>query len=135
MSRSGYSEDCDNLGLWRGAVRKAVTGKRGKAFLQEMLDALDALPQKRLITQALQDGCEVCAIGSVGLKRGMDMSKMDVTDHELLGEEFGIARVLVAEIEFVNDDDFGYNRDRTPEQRFERVRNWVSDMLSGGDPG
>ncbi len=26
MSRSGYSEDCENLGLWRGAVERAIQG-------------------------------------------------------------------------------------------------------------
>jgi hypothetical protein len=25
MSRSGYSDDCENLGLWRAAVERAVS--------------------------------------------------------------------------------------------------------------
>ena len=49
MSRSGYSDDCENLGLWRGAVEKSIKGKRGQAFLKEMLVALDSLPEKKLI--------------------------------------------------------------------------------------
>jgi len=47
MSRSGYSDDCDDqwsLICWRGAVKSAIRGKRGQAFLKEMLAALDALP-------------------------------------------------------------------------------------------
>jgi hypothetical protein len=50
MGRAGYSEDCDGWALirWRGAVTSAIRGKRGQAFLREMLDALDALPVKRI---------------------------------------------------------------------------------------
>ncbi len=50
MSRSGYSDDCDNLQLWRQAVDRAISGKRGQAVLREMLASLEALPQKRLIS-------------------------------------------------------------------------------------
>jgi hypothetical protein len=40
MSRSGYvyEEDEDNtLGLWRGAVRSAIRGKRGQQALKKYL--------------------------------------------------------------------------------------------------
>lgn len=56
MSRSGYTEDCDDnwqLIRWRGAVASAIRGKRGQAFLRELLAALDAMPEKRLIADAL----------------------------------------------------------------------------------
>jgi hypothetical protein len=46
MSRSGYDESCDdNWGLicWRGAVASALRGRRGQAFLRELVDALDAV--------------------------------------------------------------------------------------------
>src|ERR1700744_1892497 len=135
MSRSGYSEDCENLALYREAVRRAIQGKRGRAFLQEMLTALDALPEKRLISHELRDADgEVCAIGSVGLKRGVDMSKLDVEDADQLATAFGIAPSLVREIEFMNDDDFSYRTGPTPEQRFASMRAWVVKMLETGDP-
>ena len=38
MSRSGYSDDCETMGLWRGAVERAIYGKRGQTFLREMAD-------------------------------------------------------------------------------------------------
>lgn len=133
MGRSGYSEDIDEWALirWRGAVASAVRGKRGRAFLQEMLDALDALPQKRLITDDLvsDDGSEVCALGSVGLKRGIQMADMDPYDYEALAKTFGIPKALVCEIEFMNDDRCG-----TPEQRFDMVRRWVVGLLAGERP-
>ena len=128
--RSGYSEDCDGneLTMWRGAVNSAIRGKRGQAFLKELLLALDALPQKRLIAEELQAGCEVCAIGSVGLKRGVDMADIDVEDAERIGKVFGIAPALVKEIESINDDDLCW-RNETPERRFIRVRNWVVEQI------
>ena len=45
MSRSGYSDDLEPWDLirWRGAVNSAIKGKRGRALLQKMADALDAL--------------------------------------------------------------------------------------------
>ena len=62
MSRSGYvdADDCDEGEQWRhirwrGAIKSAIRGKRGQAFLREMLDALDALPQKRLVPNVLQE--------------------------------------------------------------------------------
>ena len=64
MSRSGYSDDCSGreLNLWRGAVESAIRGKRGQAFLREMLVALDAMPEKRLIAGELVTPTgEVCA--------------------------------------------------------------------------
>ena len=56
MSRAGYTDDMDDYWSWiryRGAVRSAIRGRRGQAFLKEMLAALDALPEKRLITEDL----------------------------------------------------------------------------------
>jgi hypothetical protein len=82
MSRAQYSEDIDGWELirWRGAVAKAIKGKRGQAFLREMLIALDALPDKRLIARELEKDGEVCAIGSVGKARGIDLSTVDPED-------------------------------------------------------
>ena len=55
MSRSGYSDDCDGsaLQLWRGAVNKAMTGKRGQRLLVDIASAMDAMAEKRLIAEDL----------------------------------------------------------------------------------
>ena len=55
MSRSGYSDDCNGWDLirWRGAVTSAIRGKRGRALLLELRDALDAMPEKALIAHDL----------------------------------------------------------------------------------
>src|SRR5271154_3738655 len=106
MSRSGYSDDCEGWALigWRGAVEKAIKGKRGQAFLKEMLAALDAMPDKKLIAEELvTPGGEVCAIGTVMQKRGIDASDIQSDDHDRIAQVMGIAPALVREIECVND--------------------------------
>ncbi len=122
MSRSGYSDDCDNLALWRRAVEAAMDGKRGQAFLREMLAALDALPRKRLITGELIEDGECCALGAVALRRGTDVSQVDTGDREELAATFGIAGAMAAEIVYVNDEA---TEVATPEERFRAVREWV----------
>ncbi|KVE37352.1 hypothetical protein [Burkholderia sp. TSV86] len=134
MSRSGYSDDCDGWDLirWRGAVASAIKGARGQAFLRELADALDAMPEKRLIANELQtaDG-EFCTIGVLGHARGIDMSKLDPDDRDSVSAAFGIAPALAAEIVFENDEACWY--DETPEARWHRMRNWVKSNLKGVD--
>ena len=135
MGRSGYSDGCDGWDLirWRGAVASAIRGERGQAFLKEMLAALDALPEKRLIAEALEEDGEVCAIGSVGRLRGFDMSELDPEEPESIAKAFGVATALVQEIEFINDDDFCYST-ITPEKRYAYVRKWVAEQIRPPHP-
>lgn len=136
MSRSGYTEDgdCDSpfYLLWPSIVERSIKGQRGQAFLKELLADLDAMPVKRLIEQALEDGGEVCAMGCIGRARGVDMSKLDPEDPDRIAKAFGIASTLVREIEFVNDDDFTW-KDETPENRWVRVRKWVVEQIRASD--
>lgn len=131
MSRSGYSDACDGWDLicWRGAVASAIRGNRGQAFLREMLAALDALPAPRLIAHDLAKDGEVCAIGSVGRLRGLDMGALEPTEPSPIADAFGIAEALVKEIEFVNDGDFDWHSGMTPERRFQKVRAWILDNI------
>ena len=130
MSRSGYSDDVDGWQLirWRGAVTSAIRGKRGQSFFRELLAALDALPEKRLIDIDLERDGEVCAIGAVGRARGLDMTEIDPEDHEAVADAFGLPHALACEIMYVNDDD-GWHRHDTPEERYARVREWVAGQL------
>jgi hypothetical protein len=128
MSRSGYSEDCGDaeqwqIALWRGAVTRAIKGKRGQAFLQELVDSLDAMPEKRLISNDLIREGDVCAIGSVGVKRGVALEGLDVDDYLSLAKIFGVAPALVQEIEWENDEG-GLQDD--PEKRWQRMRDWAA---------
>lgn len=130
MSRSGYYDEIDDQWAhirYRGALKSAMRGKRGQAFLREMLAALDALPEKKLITDKLQAEGQVCAIGSVGLARQIDMSKIDPHDPYQVANAFGINEKLAREIVYENDEAW-YIRE-TPEQRFQRMRNWVLSQI------
>lgn len=137
MSRSGYTDDCENnfdLIRWRGAVASAIKGKRGQAFLLEMFRAMEALPQKKLIKKVLQDEYEdaaVCSLGAVGLARGMDMSKIDADEYEEVAVAFGIPCALAQEIMYLNDE-WAWNREDAM-ARFARVRKWIIANLKPVD--
>jgi hypothetical protein len=135
MSRSGYSDDCENIELWRTAVRNATYGKRGQAMLRELADALDAMPEKRLIANELQtaDG-EFCTIGVLGHVRGVDMKNIEPEDRYAVADAFNIAPALAAEIVYENDENdyrwVGNQRvQETPEERWTRMRAWVQSNL------
>ncbi|MGE7207479.1 hypothetical protein ACQKJZ_17600 [Sphingomonas sp. NPDC019816] len=131
MSRAGYTEDYDFDQWahirWRGAVASSIKGKRGQAFLRELADALDAMPEKRLIAGDLEREDNVCTIGSLGKVRGVDMAKLDPEDPGPIADAFGIAEPLVREIEYMNDEAGWYNE--TPEARWKRMRAWVEASI------
>jgi len=131
MSRSGYDYGfCGSewdLIRWRGAVASSIRGKRGQAFLKELLAALDAMPEKKLIAWELEKAGEVCALGAVGKCRGVDMSALDPEDYGRVADTFGIASPLAQEIVWENDEA-GPHRE-TPEHRFSRVRAWVASRI------
>lgn len=134
MSRSGYSDDCDGWALirWRGAVNSAIKGARGQAFLKELLAALDAMPDKRLVIDELQADGQFCALGVIGAKRGIDMATIDPEARDTVAKTFGIAEALAAEIMFENDEA-GWI-DETPDHRWSRVRNWIAAQIKPEAP-
>lgn len=139
MSRSGYIDDDEHdpgFARWRGAVRRAINGRRGQAFLREMLAALDAMPEKALITSELVDEAGgVCAIGAVCKARAMDVSGIDESDPEEVAAAVGISRAMASEIAYQNDecDPFVWNGNvrvhETADQRYVRVRAWVEKQI------
>lgn len=138
MSRSSYSDDCDGWDLirWRGAVASAIRGRRGQAFLREMLAALDAMPEKRLIRGRFIENGEACALGVVALARGCDVSKVDPEDSEQVAGAFGISEALAAEIEYENDEFYDYGLGAaiySPGERLWRhMRAWVAENITEG---
>lgn len=129
MSRSGYSEDLDNWALirWRGAVNSAIRGGRGQAFFTALLDALDAMSDQRLIAGELEVAGEFCALGVLGRARGLDMSAIDPYDPRQVAGQFNIAEALAQEVVFHNDEGSFYRE--IPEQRWQRMRNWVTKQI------
>lgn len=129
MGRHGYSDECDDhlqLGRWRGQVASAIRGKRGQAFLQELVNVLDSMPSRRLIKDELRQDGEVCALGAVGVYRGVDLDGIDPDAYDTIADKFGIAHQLVQEIEYENDEG---PWKETPEQRWIRVREWAVSQL------
>lgn len=139
MSRSGYSDDCENIGLWRGTVASAMRSKRGQRLLRDFVTALDAMPEKRLGRGALTDheGC-ACSLGVVAQHRGIDFSDFDAgTDdygyayqEHSFSDRFDIANAMAREIMWMNDE-YTYGRSETPEARWSRMRAWAVSHITG----
>lgn len=160
MSRSNYSDDCEDqwsMIRWRGAVNAAIKGKRGQALLRELRDALDAMPDKSLIANKLAADGEYCALGVLGAKRGVDMSKLDPDEYDAVAQVFDIAPALAREIVFENDEQFDCHRwvqvtlvgpprqwspdygrhvreimvadENAPARRWQHMRNWVEENI------
>jgi hypothetical protein len=145
MSRSGYTDEpgseWDAI-CWRGQVASAIRGKRGQAFLRELIEALDAMPVKALIKNDLirdtveidpfgggyipDDAPKVCALGSVGIGRGLNMEALDPEDYDSVADAFRIAPRLAQEIAFQNDDAAWH---ATPAERWQRMRDWAASRL------
>ena len=164
MSRSGYSDDCENWELikWRGQVASATRGKRGQKLLREMLAALDAMPVKRLVAEELVNEGEVCALGALGQARGVKMEDLDPEDYEAVADRFDIAHQLAQEIVYENDEgvaeydyidveicgpmrpwppDYGRHRQTVsvrvedmPARRWKHMRDWVAKQIKEGSP-
>ncbi len=135
MSRSGYSDDIEEWALirWRGQVASAIRGKRGQALLRDMIEALDALPEKCLITHDLEnEQGDVCALGAVGRKRALKMADVDPEEPEQVAALFDIAPQLAQEIVYENDEVY-YGE--TPEHRWQRMRKWAAAHLSANGTG
>ncbi len=133
MSRSGYSDDCDGWDLirWRGAVASAIRGKRGQEFLKEMLAALDAMPEKRLVAYELKtESGDVCAMGAVGVSRGLDLSAADPDEPDDVAKVFGLASAMVREIAYQNDEAiWRFDQTNAEEKRWQIMRDWCAAQI------
>jgi hypothetical protein len=114
--------------MWRGAVNSAIRGRRGQKLLADLVAALDAMPTKALIEHELQnEQGEVCALGAVGVARGIDMKAIDPFEPTEVADAFDIAPALAQEVVYVNDE-MAY-RNLTPSERWEFVREWAISEL------
>jgi len=115
---------------YRNAVERDMKGKRWQAFMGELAAALDAMPEKALISDELIDGkggC--CALGAVCLARKVDLAQVNCFDSKTVADILGIAPSMAEEIVFMNDEcSLLYE---TPGQRWRRMRAWVTENLSG----
>lgn len=143
MSRSGYSDDCDDQWghiRWRGAVSSALNGAKGQAFLRELVADLDAMPEKKLVAYDIirADGA-CCALGCVAKARGLDVADLNPTDGDYdsdvshktkeLAERLGIAPSMAREIVYLNDEVYSYDEKVSEECRWQWVRNWAASAI------
>lgn len=129
MSRSGYSDDLSpfELGRWRGQVASATRGARGQKFFRDLIAALDAMPEKKLVKSALETkGGAVCALGALGRFRAIILRDLNTYDHEGLAEAFDIAHQLAQETMYVNDELYA----KTDEERWLHVREWATEQIT-----
>lgn len=117
MSRHGLSEDCDgdeesvlSFGRWRGQVASAVRGKRGQKFFRDLIEALDAMPEKRLAAESFVEEGTVacCTLAALAKHRGIDLSDIDPEggseSAECAASRLDIAHQLAAEVIYENDE-------------------------------
>jgi len=143
VSRGYYGEgDWDNpaIHLAQSWLDRAIKSKRGQAFLRELIAALDAMPDKRLVRGNFTCADGLCTLGAVGQSRGVDLAPLqrlaariedDPDDGEAIGElndatagAFGVARSLVAEIMWRNDDSGD-----DPAVRWKQMRHWAATQI------
>jgi hypothetical protein len=121
VSRSGYIDgDCDpevmlSMYGWNANVRRCLAGRKGQAFLWELYQALEALPERRLITGGLVDqGGACCSLGAVAIARGIEIPEdLRVTEDgdpdeyefvDAMGPLLGIKNMLAREVMYQNDE-------------------------------
>lgn len=137
MGRSGYSDDCENLWLWRGAVSRALKGTRGQQALREIAVALDAMPEKHLVAHSFSRKEGVCLLGALAKSRDVDVSDLEPpsrsdgyvedVDRDIASARLNIAPAMVAEVMFMNDE--GSWKAESPTERWTRMRGWVAEHI------
>ena len=141
MSRSGCTDGWDydqwNYIRWRGAVNSAIKGKRGQLFLKDLIRALDDMPVKELISNdiitidPLTQQTNSCALGALLLKKGTGFINPDDPEHhEDIAYRLNISPTLVREVEYLNDDAFGWGSGwDSRAARWKSMRDWAESQL------
>lgn len=156
MSRSGYSydgwDDDGAAAMWSGWMANAFRSHAGRAFLRELITALDAMPVKELIAEKLIDqNGQSCALGTVAIARKLDRGALplDPTDYEATAAAFGISEFIAREVMDQNDSmewpmqqTYGplkpglpayFRPEVTPAQRWQRMRAWAQTKLDNAE--
>lgn len=145
MTRSGYTDYCewgeDRMALFERSLLNAIEGRRGQALLAELADALDAMPDKILISHALQDtDGAVCTLGCIAKRRGIEVPITPVDEDfgdeedeewwlEFLADRLKAPKILVRELVYENDECRGV----TPAERWQHMRKWVAAHIKKGE--
>jgi len=137
----GESDDPLDWGRYEAAKRSTLRGRRGQAFLRELIAALDALPRPELSAGALgnrRTGC-VCALGAVALAQGDSFEDLAKDNGNWSPEDaadwYGISPTLANEIIGANDDWRDGNSLDVRRSRWRHVRAWaVANLIEPPQP-
>ena len=140
MDRSNYTEDPNDdvlaYGRYRGQAASCIRGKRGQAFIRELLEALDGMENKELISgKLINEKGQACAIGAVLLGRGKsedEVQAIEYDDSRSVALELGIPCQLVGEIEFMNDNF--YTSDHHNSMRWRYIKQWAEQQVEEAAP-
>ena len=121
----------------------AIRSKRGQKLLRDLLGALDAMPEKLLIASDFvwPDG-KCCALGALGLTRGMDSEYMQSMGVDCLVDFSKAARAFAAPpslIEWImRENDLGMgaqrmNRSEAQKQRWIYMRALVASKITAAE--
>lgn len=108
------------------SLARAVKGKRGQSFLRGLVEALDSLPEPKLIRYHYALCGDHCALGAVAAHRNLLIADMVIED---VADELDVAPSLAQAIAAVNDESSGPFWEETPEQRWSRVRAWAASQI------
>ena len=136
MSRSGYSDETDNMWQYichRGAVASGIRGKRGQALLRRTLVALDAMPEKILIENEFGANGQFCTLGAVAAHESISLDSVDEEDTTKIARTFEVSESLVREIMYMNDEGACF-LSSDPSKRWRSMRAWVAENLNSGMP-
>lgn len=116
-------------GLWRARLYRATHSKRAVTRLKEIAAILDAMPRKRLITEALVKDGDCCFVGAVCKAKNVTMPEgdCDIYDTAYKGEEAGLPWTLAWEMASKNDEAWS---NMSPEDRWLAARTWVEELLA-----
>jgi hypothetical protein len=92
---------------------------------------MDNMPSKRLIANSLEKNGEVCALGVIGRKRGIDLANLDPEDYKSVAKALNLAPAMVREITYNND---AFYSNESPEWRFSRMRTWLESLIEKEQP-
>ena len=136
---TAYDTEHVAIGLWQSMYQRSLKGKRGQRNLRDFIAALDAMPEKRLISDAQvekeydEDKDEyvvvgVCAVACFAAARGKDPAYFgDEDDSDIystaeLGRSAGLSWTMAWEMTNANDEEFG---SLSPEERWQAMRDWA----------
>lgn len=132
--RISWSDEEDRPGqfdLWQANCRRSLNGRAGQEALRDLESALLAMPEKRLIVDDLAVDGEVCAVGALMRARGVPQGRLEEISGDddtdvLAAKEARVPRLVGWKLVELNDYELEHV---TPEQRYERVLDWVRERL------